>query len=540
MKEQQKNDSKPEERKTNKHSAPAANSSASSHDLSNNINQLVLNESSDSDVAQLLPENLILPSEPFWNVVLLEARNNEVIMRLADTSEQYIAFLNQLSTLYRNNDKFKVDKASAGRIYAAIINETVTLRVQALESEGDLVLCIYVDEGGMDKLKISSLREIPNEMLYMPFQAFSVCLDNLDHHESNPRIGELLQEMIEEAVKGLVLVAEPTCRQDPIKVILYDTSGKDDIVLNDLLRISVDKLEPTAAITRPLNKSTSTVNSKSTKLNSSSPPSSTISSSAVSPNNISGIKTDSQVDSSDVQLRQPPDEDLFVDQITCLPQLSGAQWILPARLPEVNRRPTCSEEFYYITASFPISPENFIVHEQPCQDRLGKRALSEFEQMQSDMQELYNDDEPIELHESLILPRMLVAAKDKDNRWKRARVQAIISPHPDIQVLVQLLDEGGVRVLGLQALQPLYSQFAQIPIQAIRASLHDVKAIDVDWSPLAVYEFARLIQDQSFRAIVHDNFSIDGEPLLKLTLYRMPDGASISEKLVKMRLAKFV
>jgi hypothetical protein len=500
--------------------------SEAQNQLTIDLKQIDLNEcnegSANSSLGQLLPPNLELPSTQYWNVLLLEAKNNqEIIMRLADTSEQYLDFLDRLCALYQQPSTvdavtLQVSQVISGRIYAAVFNGC-TLRVQALQSEPNLdssektVRCMYVDESGIEQIPIGSLREIPDDLLQLPFQAFSVGLANLRSNEQDERVADLLQKMILEADSGLVLVAEPLSRSDPIQVLLYDTSGSDDIVLNDLLREMVINLDEAGVQQLP--------------------PIEPISLQAEKP-----IDNDQSVaHPSEPSKCESSSSEGELRSVKPLPtELCGAKSIPPAQLPEINPRPKCGEEFWYVTLSVPVSPNNFVLHERSADDE----SQSPYERLCREMQELYDDEEPIELHGSLILARQLLAIKDQDGKWKRARVQALLSPEPDFSVLVQLLDEGGVRVLALSQVQPLYSQFAQLPIQAMRASLHDIQPLETDWSPLAVYQFGQLVQDQQFRAVVHQVMQVDGEPLLQVTLYRQSDGSSVSDDLVRLKLAK--
>ena len=186
---------------------------------------------------QLLPPNLSLPSDPLWNVLLLGVtQKNEVLMRLADTSDNYLDFLDKLAVIYEHDDQYVVtDNVVPGRIYATV-SESCVLRVQALDENDELVQCVYVDEGGEDLIPKSSLRYIPKDIAQLPFQAFKATLDKMRDHATNPKVGILLQKKIDQAgEKGLVLVAEPMSRQHPPSVLLYDTSGEIDVLINESL-----------------------------------------------------------------------------------------------------------------------------------------------------------------------------------------------------------------------------------------------------------------------------------------------------------------
>lgn len=186
---------------------------------------------------QLLPPNLNLPSTQYWNVLLLGVtENNEVLMRLAETSDAYLDFLNKLALIYANDDRYFVSShVIPGRIYATI-NDNSVLRVQALDENDEEVHCVYVDEGGSDYVPKSSLREIPDDVAQLPFQAFKCLLDHMNEFANDRKVGFYIQKLIDKAGdNGLVLVAEPTSRNHPIKVLLYNTSMEEDVLINDCL-----------------------------------------------------------------------------------------------------------------------------------------------------------------------------------------------------------------------------------------------------------------------------------------------------------------
>ena len=158
---------------------------------------------------------------------------NEIIMRLFDENQIYFKFLDKMALYYEHDDQHLVDEIVPWRIYAAH-SESSTLRVRALVQNGDQVKCFYVDDGGFDVLPITSLRQIPSDILQIPLQVFMARLHNLGKYENDVRIKKLLDKMIQKAENGLALIAEPIPNSKPLTVILRDTSGDQDVVLNEV------------------------------------------------------------------------------------------------------------------------------------------------------------------------------------------------------------------------------------------------------------------------------------------------------------------
>ncbi|RWS25267.1 tudor domain-containing protein 7-like isoform X1 [Leptotrombidium deliense] len=183
--------------------------------------------------AQAMPDSLVLPGTETWDVIVTKViAANEVIVRLFETSDKYVNLLDDMHAYYTENPK-PVKEVVVGKIYAAKFEE-VTYRVHVQRIDQNEVSCVYVDEGGEEKLSISLLHELLPKFLELPFQAFSCLLADLKYYASSVLGRDYLEDIINK-VNDSVVVAMPTQREDPIEIKLYDTSNPDDRELNDEL-----------------------------------------------------------------------------------------------------------------------------------------------------------------------------------------------------------------------------------------------------------------------------------------------------------------
>lgn len=112
----------------------------------------------------------------------------------------------------------------------------------------------------------------------------------------------------------------------------------------------------------------------------------------------------------------------------------------------------------------------------------------------------------------------LYAARHTDGHWYRVCISSIIN---DNMVSVYFCDYGDVSVLPLDKLQPLKSEFFDLPYQAIKARLVGIRPINGDWSVEDSYRFHELVVEKSFVSVVvesrPDEFS-PAETILGLKL----------------------
>ncbi|CAG2122657.1 unnamed protein product, partial [Medioppia subpectinata] len=141
---------------------------------------------------------------------------------------------------------------------------------------------------------------------------------------------------------------------------------------------------------------------------------------------------------------------------------------------------------------------------------------SAFLRLKQSMQEFYEtDDNRIELSPALVHNGLYVAGKARDT-WYRMQVRNVC--RDPFQVIGYLCDYGEQLILDIKDIQPLYSQFRDLPAQAIRASLADVEPVGSDWDVMTSVEFRRMVEKRPFVGTVFAISQVDGQPVLSLSL----------------------
>ncbi|XP_012284701.1 tudor domain-containing protein 7A [Orussus abietinus] len=133
----------------------------------------------------------------------------------------------------------------------------------------------------------------------------------------------------------------------------------------------------------------------------------------------------------------------------------------------------------------------------------------------------------------------LYAAKHSDGFWYRVCISNVIN---DTTVTVYFCDFGDVSVLTLDKLQPLKSQFMELPYQAIRARLVGIQPVNIDWSVEDCLRFHELVVERNFVSIVRESGPDKLSPadtLLGLTLIDVsgPEDVYIDKLLIEERRA---
>ncbi|XP_029040468.2 tudor domain-containing protein 7 [Osmia bicornis bicornis] len=148
-------------------------------------------------------------------------------------------------------------------------------------------------------------------------------------------------------------------------------------------------------------------------------------------------------------------------------------------------------EYFDIHVTMAAHPGNFTI--QPFEDK------SALEAMMIQLQEICRDYKgPIPTTES-VREGKLYAAKHIDGHWYRVCISSVIKQD---MVSVYFCDFGDVSVLPLSKLQPLKSQFLELPYQAIKARLSGIRPIDVDWSVEDSLRFQELVVEKNFVSVV--------------------------------------
>lgn len=205
-------------------------------------------------------------------------------------------------------------------------------------------------------------------------------------------------------------------------------------------------------------------------------------------------------------------------------------------LPSVKPNPKNAEDFFDLLVLLAATPNHFIVIPF---DNINSN--SKFNQMKQRMHDLYEKEENrIELPENVITKGLFIAGKYK-HMWYRIQVKEIINRNP-FQVMCLLVDYGEIQSFDLRDIQPLYNEFRELPIQAIKASLATAEPKTNDWDVFACIEFRKMVENKPFVATVFDIKQVDDEPVLSVSLCDT-SGANdvyIGKSLVEKGLANII
>ena len=191
-------------------------------------------------------------------------------------------------------------------------------------------------------------------------------------------------------------------------------------------------------------------------------------------------------------------------------------------------------EYFDVHVSMAAHPGNFTI--QPFDD---KRSL---ETMMMQLQETCRAYKgPVPTVET-IREGKLYAAKHTDGNWYRVCVSGVMKEQ---MVSVYFCDFGDVSVLPLDKLQPLKSQFLELPYQAIKARLAGIQPVNRDWTVEDSMWFQDMVVEKNFVSIVVESKSDGLTPAetvlgLKLVDVKTSEDIYIDRLLVEEGRAKFV
>ncbi|XP_076361783.1 tudor domain-containing protein 7B-like [Tachypleus tridentatus] len=187
-------------------------------------------EHTESDTSSVsgLPDPLQLPEGTHWDVFVGCVNSSiDLAVRLLDYAEAFDKLATDMELYYFDNNH-PVREVVEGGLYAVKSDESCH-RVQVLSTDELEVDCYFVDNGDIDKVMIADLQELEPKFLCLPFQAVHCQLAGLeDYAEESNTVYHVI-----DLIMGKTMVAEVVTREEPIQVILYDTSTEDDVNINE-------------------------------------------------------------------------------------------------------------------------------------------------------------------------------------------------------------------------------------------------------------------------------------------------------------------
>ncbi|XP_066149149.1 tudor domain-containing protein 7A isoform X2 [Euwallacea fornicatus] len=172
--------------------------------------------------------------------------------------------------------------------------------------------------------------------------------------------------------------------------------------------------------------------------------------------------------------------------------------------------PKIGDEFFEVRVSVAVNPFNFFV--QPLE------SFSKLNEMMTKLQRLYKDVEYGDLKVDDILPGDVYASKYTDGCWYRTSVIKVINSG---SVSVFYCDFGFYQTLSVRQLVTLDKEFLQLPYQALKAKLADIKPKQSKWTMDDCDEFKKLTEKKMFFAkltSIDKDYLYESDILLKLIL----------------------
>ncbi|NXF96149.1 TDRD7 protein, partial [Eubucco bourcierii] len=188
---------------------------------------------------------LIIPSEGSVTVIVLELKNtNEVLIRYLgkDYSLAQEQMEDDMKAYYSENGTVSVAHSlSVGQLVAVHAEEDAWLRARVISLEDNKIkasnfwalgerlgIVCYVDHGFTELVESNSVYKLQKQFTSLPFQAAKCKLAGLEIFCDDP----VLLKAVESQTCSKIFAVEILEKGDIPLLVLYDTSGEDDININ--------------------------------------------------------------------------------------------------------------------------------------------------------------------------------------------------------------------------------------------------------------------------------------------------------------------
>ncbi|KAM9587161.1 tudor domain-containing protein 7 isoform 5-T6 [Morphnus guianensis] len=189
-------------------------------------------ESKDQYSENLTVPPLIIPSEGSVSVMVLELKNtNEVLIRYVgkDYSSAQEQMEDDMKAYYSQNSTVSLaESLSVGQLVAVHAEEDAWLRARIISLEDNRIKVCYVDHGFSEFVESNSVYKLQKQFNLLPFQAAKCKLAGLEVFCDDP----VLVKTVESQTCSKIFAVEILEKSDIPLLILYDTSGEDDININ--------------------------------------------------------------------------------------------------------------------------------------------------------------------------------------------------------------------------------------------------------------------------------------------------------------------
>nr|XP_030113566.3 tudor domain-containing protein 7 isoform X3 [Taeniopygia guttata] len=203
-----------------------------SHDGEKATAEQQYEESKDQYLENITVPSLITPSEGSVSILVLELKNtNEVLIRYVgkDYSSAQEQMEDEMKAYYSQNSTVSpAQSLSVGQLVAVHAVEDDWVRAQIISLEDNRVKVYYVDYGFTKFVESNSVCRLQKQFRSLPFQAAKCKLAGLEAFSDDP----ILVKAVESQTCFKIFAVEILERSDTPLLVLYDTSGEDDININ--------------------------------------------------------------------------------------------------------------------------------------------------------------------------------------------------------------------------------------------------------------------------------------------------------------------
>nr|XP_048275856.1 tudor domain-containing protein 7 [Myodes glareolus]XP_048275857.1 tudor domain-containing protein 7 [Myodes glareolus] len=191
-----------------------------------------MTESADGFVEDITVPPLVIPTEASPSVLVVELSNtNDVVIRYVgkDYSAAQELMEDEMKEYYSKNPKVTpVQTVHVGQLLAVNAEEDAWLRAQIISTDENKIKVCYVDYGFCESIEKSKAYRLNPRFCSLSFQATKCKLAGLEVLNDDPD----LVKVVESLTCGKIFAVEILDKSDIPLVVLYDTSGEDDININ--------------------------------------------------------------------------------------------------------------------------------------------------------------------------------------------------------------------------------------------------------------------------------------------------------------------
>lgn len=111
-------------------------------------------------------------------------------------------------------------------------------RIRVLEISDEDAYCMCIDNGDFEWLQLDEIFVCDDEFLRLPAQAFQISMYGLEDFAKNPNSKAHIDQLVQRSFIGETISRDDEQRnggEAPIKMVLYDTSGDEDVNLNQTI-----------------------------------------------------------------------------------------------------------------------------------------------------------------------------------------------------------------------------------------------------------------------------------------------------------------